>query len=396
MVECKKCGADLATEAILEMHQEKYCPGVAAERAKVATTEKVKKGKAKKGEDKAAPVMVGRLEVPTADPYYIISSEVAEEVGRVIKMTDEPGNIENLAVIGPHGSGKTSLAMQIAALRKSPFLAQSAYLARSSDEWFGTETIDLKHGMQYNQTLFVEALETPGATVCINDLLLMQNKSVQNGLNDLLDPSIRQVWVDAITRTLGRPIRVAPNVLIIATWNQGAKYTGSITLASNIMDRFPNRIMMGYPPVEAQIAILMRKTNVDYDQAQRICNYSSALGNLEEPIDVSIRSLLQIAKKVALGAHIRDAMQYTIIASEDDKVQGRMLAALETIYTVDEKEEISTRKAAWEAWDEGGMEMITDPSTVKSKQRKAKNEDEWGQAEEGGDFASARPRKQRN
>lgn len=388
MIECKKCGADLATEAILEMHQDKYCPGAAAERAKADTTEKVKKGKTKKGEVTSAPLMIGRLEVPKADPFYLISSEVAEEVGRVIKMTDEPGNIENLAIIGPHGSGKTSLAQQIAAYRQSPFLAQSAYLARSSDEWFGTETIDLKHGMQYNQTLFVEALETEGATVCINDLLLMQNKSVQNGLNDLLDPSIRQVWVEAITRTLGRPIRVAPNVLIIATWNQGSKYTGSITLASNIMDRFPNRIMMGYPPVEAQIAILMRKTDVDYEQAKRICDYSLSLGNLEEPIDVSIRSLLQIAKKVSLGAHIKDAMQYTIIASEDAKVQGRMLAALETIYTVEEKEEVSTRKAAWEAWDEGGKEMITDPSVAKKKQENATADSEWSQAEEGGQYAA--------
>ena len=169
MQTCDKCGANLATVAILEMHKEKYCPGMAAEQERERIEEKAKKGKKKKGDKETkAPTMVGRLAVPNADPYYMISSEVAEEVGRIITLVNEPGSIENLAIIGPHGSGKTSIARQIAALRKSPFHAQSAYLARSSDEWFGTETIDLKVGMQYNQTLFVEALETPGATICIN------------------------------------------------------------------------------------------------------------------------------------------------------------------------------------------------------------------------------------
>ena len=399
--ECESCGARLASQQILDVHIERYCPKATKMRADEELQSKAKAARGKSSNNKKAPVaqQVGRLEIPVADPYYMISSVLAEEFGRILALVDLPGAIENVAIIGPKGSGKTSGAKQLAALRKKPYHSQNAYMARSSDEWFGSETISPDRGLEYNPSLFVEALETEGATVVINDLLLMQNKSVQNGLNDLLDPTTRYVWVDALSRVLGRPIRVAPNVLIIATWNAGTSYTGNITLADNIMDRFPNRIMMEYPPQEVQVSILMRKTDVDLGQASRICDYADRLRNLDDPIEVSVRSLLQVAKKISLGAHIRDAMAFTIIASEDKRMQTKMYAALEAIYTVEEKEEISTRKETWEAWDEGGSEMITNPDVSKAKIReeakKELDDEEWDQAEDGGQFASAGSRRRK-
>jgi hypothetical protein len=363
MYECKDCGRlDLATQALLQMHQQGgYCA------ARVQT----------RSED--ADQITGRLEVPKLDPDYFISNIVREEVNRIIALTDRQP--ENLALIGPAGSGKTLLALFIGAMRKSPTYITNAYTARSSDEWWGHEKIDLaKGGMYYEPSLLVEALETPGATVIINDFLLMQNKSVQNGLNDALDPNLREVWVDQMAHTLGRPIRVANRVLIIATWNEGSEYTGNIKISANILDRFQNRIYMPYPPIETQVAIIMRRSGQAYPDAKRLAEYGDRLRGIQEsPVDISMRGLVQAAKKMTMGAHLRDALYFTVISGLPLDVQETALAALDSHMTGEEKEILGHRaNKGGETWEaEGdGVVPVEPPSNDQPEPVNEDNDDE--------------------
>jgi len=323
MLTCKGCGRDdLASEAILAMHQ-RFCSGL------------------QKQDDKT----VGRLSIPEADPHYLISELVRDQINRVLRLVEKQP--ENLALIGPKGSGKTALARQIGALRQSPTLIANTYNWRSSDEVFGYETIHPERGLEYTPSLLVEALETPGATVVLNDFALMQNRAIQNGLNDILDYGLRQAWVDQIAHALGRPVRVAERVLIIATWNEGSEYTGNIKLSANIVDRFPNRIYMDYPPTEIQTRILQEKGGVSEERASILVRYAEVLRNLEEPIQVSMRGLIQAAKCMVLGANLNDAVYFTFVSGLNLDQQVKAMSALESFYTPEEKELVTLRSDEW-------------------------------------------------
>jgi MoxR-like ATPase len=340
---CDDCGRDdFATAGILETHKVGYCPARQSQPAVEIE------------EDHSEKVLVGRLEVPKADPNYYISDADLDEARRVIALAEQEP--QNLGIKGPAGSGKSSMALQIAAYRASPTYLANAYTMQSSDQWFGREWVDIKKGgMFYDPSLFVEAIETEGATVIINDINLMQNKSVQNGLNDILDPTLRHAWIDQIARSLGRPVQVAPKVLIIGTWNEGVEYTGTIKLAQNILDRFVNMMYMTYPDDETQKQVIIRKTGVPYANAERLVRYGASLRELDEPVEVSMRKLLMAAAKMQVGAHFRDSLYYTVISGLSVEQQEKALAALETLYSPSEKEAIATRPNDYEAWADRGL-----------------------------------------
>lgn len=279
---------------------------------------------------------------PKVDEDYFVDPRVYQEVARLLKLTEQ--GPENLALVGPKGSGKTSLALQAAAMRRGPTCLVTAYAARSAEEWFGRETVDAE-GMRFVPSAFVRALETEGATVIINDLALMQNRTVQNGLNDLLDYSIREAWIPG----LDRMVRVADRVLIIATWNEGSEYTGNIPLAANIQDRFPNRIWIGYPPAEVRVSILTRKTGLDYFEAMRLVNYADRLRSMKEPVEVSLRGVLQAAKKLRLGASFKDALYFSVVGGLHPRQQEQALLLLEELYT-EEEAESDRAPRDWELW----------------------------------------------
>ncbi len=344
MLVCEPCGRrDFVNNEALKMHQEGYCSAIKVEQK---VEEKGSYG------TRIAKELSGGLIVPQIDPDYIAK----EKVRKVIDWIGEllPIEPQNFAIVGPSGSGKSALADQIAADRGSPTFIGNAYAWRSSDEVFGREWIDPEKGIYYEPSLFVRAIETPGATVIINDFALMQNKSIQNGLNDLLDPTKRVAAIDAIMHGLGRPIRVAPEVLIICTWNEGSGFTGNIKISDNIWDRFPNRLYLGYPSGEVQIEACMRKTGVAYEQAERLVKFAQQMRSIDDPVQISLRGLLQASRLLKLGANIHDALMYTTIGGLDEERQIKALQALEMIYTPEEKREVSLEEKYpnYQAWNE--------------------------------------------
>lgn len=323
---------------MLTEHQERYCPENVKQEDKVAAT--------------------GVFKVPSADPKYRLKNEHREVIGRILKMVDK-GPPQNLLLEGPSGTGKSVLARVIAEMRGSPLHEQPAYQQRSADEWFGREQISPERGTFYVPSIFVRALETPGMTVHLQDMLLQQNRGVQNGLNDILDPDKREAEVEAMMHTLGRPVRVADRVLIIATWNTGSEYTGNIKVSANILDRFPNRIRLDYPTTEAQVDILVDKTGIGINDAVRLVKVGDQLRNLDEPITVSMRGLLQAAQCLMMGANFRDAVYFTIISGLPDQSRQAALPAMEGHYSMKEKEEIDAkvRDQSYMTWGDIKAEM---------------------------------------
>lgn len=76
MYTCEDCGRDdFANPVILESHKSSYCPAL-------------QKQPVQQEEDHSEKVLVGRLEIPHADPNYYIEDTVLEEIKRLMALTE--------------------------------------------------------------------------------------------------------------------------------------------------------------------------------------------------------------------------------------------------------------------------------------------------------------------
>ena len=205
---------------------------------------------------------------PAIDRDYLIDSSQLAAIQRLINRIDRSGRPANIGLYGEPGSGKTTLGVQIAAMRRGPVVVCEASAWQTPDEVYATTTgIDRESGaVQARASRFVMGIETPGATVVINDVANLQNPRVQNGLNELLDPSTRATFVEA----LGRAVRVAPGVVIIGTWNTNT--ISATELSGQILDRFASGLMFEVPlPTNGALAhILTARTGINRPGAQRL------------------------------------------------------------------------------------------------------------------------------
>lgn len=336
MHECTNCQRPFPSSYMLEIHLRKC--GITETDGPVQVSEV------------AAAWKFEQLSVPTFDPKYLMPNDTMEEIVRWDKLRKI--SPQNIALIGDAGLGKTKFALQVAAMLNAPTFLGTVSNYRSSDEVFGREWLD-EDGMHYLPSEFIKAVQQKGSVIILDDFNHFQNRQVQNAYNQLLDPEQRSATVDPLMRATGEALRVADEVLFIATWNEGIGYTGAIKIADNILDRFSHRVYFRAPPPEVRTAILTSKTGIDNVNAYRLISYMDSLRNLPEPVNVSMRGVLSAASKMVLGANLYDAVRFTVLGGLPIDLQEKALTALEGLYTDDEAEAIKRRKGTveWKAWD---------------------------------------------
>jgi len=249
---------------------------------------------------------------PGIDPAYRIDIAQHATLKRLIARADS-GEIVNVGLFGDAGSGKTSLGLQIGAIRNAPTFVQEVASIGSADEALAITTgIDKTTGKVIAiESHFVRGIETPNAVVILNDLALLQSRTVQNGFSELLDPTTRATYSAA----LGRMIRVAPGVMIIGTWNVGSQFTGASELSEQLLDRFRAGAIMEvpYPPRAELERIIRSRTNASPADAKRLSQATEWLRGDSRPFTVSTRSLLSAAQLCAAGATVGQALAHTVL-----------------------------------------------------------------------------------
>jgi nitric oxide reductase NorQ protein len=294
------------------------------------------------GED--ARLVPARLRPMPRDRDFYIAREVRDEVDRLLALAEQSPIA--MAIVGPHGAGKSALAMQIAARRGGPVALIAGHQSESSREWFGQRELVAGETV-FRPSLFAEALETPGATIILNDLPRMSNRAVQNALFNVLDGLVRREHVDA----LGRELRVADRVLIIATWNEGWAYSGNIRMDQALIDRFSESVIwLGYPPADVMVNILRAKTGVSDVDAMCLVRYAERLRASPEQHEVSLRGMLAAARKAVAGADLRDAVRFSIVNSLPGEAREAALAGLEADISLPRKRSLTRASRGWEQW----------------------------------------------
>lgn len=244
---------------------------------------------------------------PKPDTTYIIN-ENTENLFKILHVSRKHGP-QNVNLVGPHGCGKTELAIQFAARAESPMLIMDCANLREARDWFGYKTA--REGTVYwHESQFVQAVEAGGHVILLDELN-RANPHILNTLMPLLDGR-RFTFLEE----KGGKICVGPGTVFFATMNEGAGYTGTTTIDRALRDRFPRRLELTYLSEKDEIKLLVNRIGIEKEiatllvqMANKIRQDSSGLSaSLTE--SVSTRQLLAAAYDFMIGGV--ETLQFTV------------------------------------------------------------------------------------
>jgi len=296
----------------------KPAPAAEKEEEKVEHVEEGSYGFARMAGDRPSLNVVGAEEeaeneehgvfYPKPDATYIINRPIENLFG----ILDESSKKcpQNVRLIGPHGCGKTELAIQFAARTKRPLLIMDCANLREARDWFGYKSA--KDGTVFwHESQFVRAVQA-GNHVILLDELNRANPNLLNTLMPILDAR-RFTYLEE----RGDKIIVGPRTVFFASMNEGASYTGTSTLDRAIRDRFPRHVELTYLGEADETRLLQSRTGINKDIASRLVQMANKIrqdatglsATLTESL--STRQLLAAAHDFALGGV--ETLTFTII-----------------------------------------------------------------------------------
>jgi nitric oxide reductase NorQ protein len=243
------------------------------------------------------------LIIPPLDPYYYIDSETRLMLDYFQKISVK--HPVNILVTGKQGCGKSSLVRQFAAAYQRPMATFQVGILAEPGQLFG-EHILVGGETQYRPYLFTDAIQSPGCVVHLEEINRPEHPKALNMLFSLLSDD-RSVWIDEIGM-----VKVAKDVMIFATMNEGEEFVGTEMLDPALRDRFYT-ILLDYIPAEVEMEVLEQKTGISREKAQEIVYLVNRMrGHADSPIDVSTRTSLMIAELVSTGASVGEAVTYSL------------------------------------------------------------------------------------
>lgn len=266
---------------------------------------------------------------PTVDETYLIN----DRIGRLFNLLENAVKTspQNVALIGPHGCGKTELAMQFAARTNKPMLIMDCANLREPRDWFGSK--GAKDGTVYwNESQFVRALEA-GDHVILLDELNRANPSLLNTLMPLLDDR-RFTYLEEKNDT----VRVGTGTVFFATMNEGAGYTGTSSLDRAVRDRFPRAVELTYLTEKEETTLLTNRTGVNKDIAKRLVQLANKVRQDSQGMtaslteSISTRQLIAAARDFVFGGV--ETLEFTITnhfsdEGDDDSERARVQSIIQ-------------------------------------------------------------------
>ena len=312
---CPYCGFVLLNESVLPRHV-LICPKYPANMqavAPVSTPVVQPTAVATVPTPVQKPAMPQGMETPALDHAFKVSDEHMTFFN-ILQQKRVKGDITNVRIVGPSGLGKSSMAYYFAGLYSCPFLDWQCHLITEVDEWWGVRELDVATGTHMDESLLVQAIETPGAVILLDEVN-RAHPIVLNGLLGLLDHRRRQ-WVP----TLKRYVTVAEGVTFFLSMNQGAEYNAVNELDKAFSDRAPITLRVTYPAPEVERAILMDREGISEDKANHLVRFANILrGNDRIEVDVSTRVLMAAASLISSGMPLRDAVTFACINSVQEE-----------------------------------------------------------------------------
>jgi nitric oxide reductase NorQ protein len=212
-------------------------------------------------------------------------------------------------IIGPKGTGKTTLVRKFAEMVGKPIYTINFSLRTKESHLIGMQTIEngstkfamgiIPRSMQEGAILYLDELNAAEPDVILR---------LDEALDDRRELSIKEA---------GEPITIKahPDWFVIATINP-LSHAGTKELPPQLLSRFPVRIYLGYPPPEVELRIISRHVELSEEEGEKVKKAIMLANKLRELASVeeiyyspSLRETIAFAKLIKQGVHERIAAE---------------------------------------------------------------------------------------
>ncbi|HEY6534834.1 MAG TPA: MoxR family ATPase [Candidatus Nitrosocosmicus sp.] len=211
-------------------------------------------------------------------------------------------------IIGPKGTGKTSLVRKFAsAINKELFSINFSLRTRES-HLIGTNTID-NGQINFVNGILIRSM-TEGNILYLDELNAAE-PDVLLRLDEALDDR-RQI---VLKESEGQTIIAKEGWFSIGTINP-LSHVGTKELPPQIISRFPIRILLDYPPENTELEIIKKHVKLDYNNEEIVRNSVRLANNLRKAASLeeifyspSIRETIAFSKLILNDTEPKEAAE---------------------------------------------------------------------------------------
>jgi nitric oxide reductase NorQ protein len=211
-------------------------------------------------------------------------------------------------IIGPKGTGKTTLVRKFASHMKKDLYSVNFSLRTRESHLIGTKTLE-KGEVSFVEGMLVKSMRD--GNMLYLDELNAAEADVLLRLDEALDDRRQLVLKEAE----GQTVNAATDWFVIATINP-LSHVGTKELPPQLLSRFPFRLKLEYPPEDIELQIINQHTSVDstkIDEVKRSIKLAKSLREaaaLEELYySPSLRETIAFAKLIGKGVSSKQAAE---------------------------------------------------------------------------------------
>ena len=203
-------------------------------------------------------------------------------------------------IIGPKGTGKTTLVRRFASEMKKELDSVNFSLRTRESHLVGARTLN-EGEINFVEGVLVKSMRN--GTLLYLDELNAAEADVLLRLDEALDDRRQLVLKEAE----GQIVKAADDWFVIATINP-LSHVGTKELPPQLLSRFPVRMRLDYPPEDIELDIVSRHVTIDDSKVKDIKHAIQLAKNLREAAAVeelyyspSIRETIAFAKMLNTG-----------------------------------------------------------------------------------------------
>jgi nitric oxide reductase NorQ protein len=236
-------------------------------------------------------------------------------------------------IIGPKGTGKTTLARKFASHMKKDLDSVNFSLRTRESHLVGSRTLD-KGEISFVEGVLVKSMRN--GTILYLDELNAAEADVLLRLDEALDDRRQLVLKEAE----GQVIKASDDWFVIATINP-LSHVGTKELPPQLLSRFPVRMRLEYPPEEIELDIVRRHVAITESKLKDLQHAIRLAKNLREAAAVeelyyspSLRETIAFAKMLNTGMSGRQAAEVVYANAYDQWGQVEYQKVMDIITSI--------------------------------------------------------------